>query len=264
MRITKTVFVAGLLIVAAVFTACEEDEIFDPPTVLTSAGGEIVLAEGVEEYTLEGTVLSDAGVAEIKLLEVTDDGNFQIGSTLTNFENPNQVSFTFTITGITDVMVVKVEATDIDMQTSYSDDITLVYTPIPETPLTEAEEATWQRVGGTAGTGLEEFGLAWTLNQKSVMAVIRKDTAEKFVQLAEEAWEEIETLEALTEAVEEADDMDDYRGVSAEQNDTYNDVLATVVNGQYFLILVKSATVTTGDAGTTVTITVDYKTADTE
>ncbi len=264
MKKTKLLLMAALLIVAAVFTACEDDEIFDPPTVLTSAGGEIVLAEGVEEYTIEGTVLSDAGVAEIKLLEVTDDGNFQIGTTLTNFENPNSVPYSFTITGITDVLVVKVEATDVEMQTSYSNEITLVYTPIPETPLTEAEEATWQRVGRTAGTGLGEFGLKWTLNEKSVMAVISKETAEKFVQLDEEAWEEIETLEALTEAVDDAEDMEDYRGVSAGQNATYNDVLATVVDGQYFLILVKSATVTTADAGTTITIEVEYKTAETE
>lgn len=222
------------------------------------------MPEGVEEYTLEGTVLSDAGVAEIRLLEVTDDGNFQIGNTLTNFENPNQVSFSFTITGITDVMVVKVEATDIDMQTSYSDEVTLVYTEIPDTPLTEAEETEWKRIAGSDGTGLDEFGLKWTLNEKSVMAVISKEAAEKFVQLEEEAWEEIETLEALTEAVEEAEDMDDYRGVSAEQNDTYNDVLATVVDDQYFLILIKSATVTTADAGTTITITVEYKTTETE
>ncbi len=264
MRITKSLFVAGLLLVTAMFTACEDDEIFDPPTVLTSAGGEIVLDEGVEEYTLEGTVLSDAGVAEIRLLEVTDDGNFQIGSTLTNFEDPNSVPYSFTITGITDVMVVKVEATDIDMQTSYSDEITLVYTPVPETQLTDAEQTEWKRVGGNDGTGLDEFGLKWTRNLKSVMAVIEKDGAGKFVQLAEEAWEEIETLEALIEEVEDAEDMEDYRGVSAEQDNTYNDVLATVVDGQYFLILVKSATVTTGDAGTTVTIDVEYKTADTE
>ncbi|TVR74532.1 MAG: hypothetical protein EA408_02135 [Marinilabiliales bacterium] len=266
MKKRNLLLMAALLITAAMFTACEDDEIFDPPTVLTSAGGEIVLAEGVEEYTVEGTVLSDAGVAEIKLLQVTDDGNFQIGNTLTNFENPNSVPYSFTITGITDVMVVKVEATDVEMQTSYSDEITLVYTPIPETHLTDAEEATWQRVGGAAGTGLEEFGLKWTSNVKSMnYAVIAKDEADKFVQLAADAWEEITTLEALEEAVEQADDMNDYREVNVtEAYSEYDDVLATKVGDEYFLILVKSATVDATEDPVIFTINIDYKTAETE
>jgi hypothetical protein len=260
----KFLSVASMILLAAFFTACEDDEVFDPPVVTLNQGPDVVLDEGVETFTLTGTVESAAGLSEVNLLEVTDDGNFILES-VTTFADPNTYSFDFMISGITDRITVAVEAIDTELQATNSMAVTIVYTPVPETPLTEAEEATWQRVGGQDGTGLGMFGLAWTSNVKSISAVIRKDDADKFVQLTEADWEEITTLEALTEKVEAADDMDDYRGVSAEQDDIYNHVLATVVGDQYFLILVKSATVTfSAETGTTISISVEYKTVEPE
>ena len=255
---------ASLILLAAFFTACEDDEVFDPPVITLNQGPEVVLAEGVEVFSLTGTVESDAGLSEVNLLEVTDDGNFILES-VTTFADPNTYSFDFMISGITEQMTVAVEAVDTELQATNSMSVTIVYTPVPETPLTEAEEATWQRIGGQPGTGLDMFGLAWTANAKSISAVIRKDDADKFVQLEAEDWEGITILEDLIEKVDDADDMQDYRGVSATTPGTYDDVLATVVGDQYFLILVKSATVTFSEAtGTTVTIYVEYKTVEPE
>lgn len=259
MKKFRSLFTAGFVLFAFVFTSCEDDEVFSPPLVLTTSGGEIVLAEGVGDYTLEGTVQSEAGVAEVRLLEVTDDGNFQIGDALTSFEDPGLVSYSFTITGITDTMVVRVEAIDIEFQASYSDDITFIYTPVEETPLSEAVDSTWERVGGSAGTGLEMFGLKWTDNLKTTKAVIEKDGAGKLVQLTGEHWDSIETLEVLAATVEESEGIDDYRGVSATQSDTYNEILATKVGDDYYLIRVIDATVSTGEVGTTISISIEYK-----
>jgi len=262
MKKFRSLFTAGLVLFAFVFTSCEDDEVSSPPLVLTTSGGEIVLAEGVGDYTLEGSVQSEAGVAEVRLLEVTDDGNFQIGGALTSFDDPGLVSFSFAITGITDTMVVRVEAIDVEFHASYSDDITFIYTPVEETPLTEAVAATWERVGGAAGTGLDMFGLKWTDNLKTVKAVIEKDGAGKLVQLTGEHWDTVETVEALAAAVGEFDGIDDYRGVSAMESDTYNDILATKVGDDYYLIRVIDAVVTSaGDGSTSVTINIEYKSA---
>ncbi len=251
-----------IVMAAVVFTSCEDDdEIFDPPTVLTSAGGTIILEEGVDEYTVNGTAQSSAPLMEIKLLEVTGDGEFQIGNSITEFADPLFHQFSFTITGIDSDITVKVRVTDTEYQDADTDPINIVYTPPSETPLTEASDTTWQRIAGADGTGLGDFGLAWTLNQKTTRAVISKDGAEKFVQLDEQAWDELETLEALMEEVEASEDMEDYRGVSAEAPATYNDVLATIYDGRYYLILVESATVESTDAGTLINISVQYKTS---
>lgn len=255
-------FAAALVTLAAIFTGCEDDEVFNPPTVLTEVGGEIVLDEGVTEFTLEGTVQSEPGLSEVRLLEILEDKYFQLES-VSSFDDPGFYSYSFTITGITDTISVVVEATDTEFQTSTSDPVTIIYTPIPETLLTEAKDTIWKRIAGDDGTGLEMFGLEWTDNLKTVMAVIKKNGADKFVQLEETDWEDITTLEDLAVAVETADDMVDYRGVSAEADDTYNDVLATQVGDQYFLILVESATVEYDQQiGTTVTINIFYKTAE--
>lgn len=255
---------AALIIVAAMFTGCDEDEpeIFDPPTVLTSAGGNINLEQGVDQYTIEGTAQSTAPLMDIRLLRITGDSEVQIGSSITDFANPVFHQFSFTITGIDQDMTVRVRVTDTEYQSATTDAINIFYTPPPaETPLSEPADTVWKRTAGAAATGLADFGLAWTSNIKTIKAVIRKDEAEKFVQLDESDWEEIETLEALMERVDEADDMADYRGVSATASGTYNHVLATVHNGQYYLILVESATVQSTDAGTVVNISVQYRTA---
>jgi hypothetical protein len=259
--------IAALIMAAGMLTGCDEDdpEIFDPPSVMTSAGGNIQLDPGVDEYTVNGTAQSSAPLMDIRLIEITDDGEFQIGNRITSFENPVFHQFSFPITGITRDMTVRVRVTDTQDQTAMTDPISIFYNPLPaETPLSEAADTVWRRTGSAAGTGLADFGLAWTSNVKTVKAVIRKDGAEKFVQLDAADWEEIETLEELMEKVDEAEDMTDYRGVSAMAPGSYNDVLATIHDGQYYLILVESATVQATDDGTVITISVKFKTAVTE
>jgi len=80
------------------------------------------------------------------------------------------------------------------------------------TPLSDAQDFTWQRVGGSAGTGLAQFGLAWTSNT-STSAVIKKD-ADKLVILSTADWTNITTKEDLMAAIDGGTDTDEYTGVT--------------------------------------------------
>jgi hypothetical protein len=125
------------------------------------------------------------------------------------------------------------------------------------TPLSSAQDFTWQRVGGANGTGLAEFGLSWTSNTSSV-AIIKKD-ADKFVELDASDWTGLTTVEGLIAAIDAAVDQADFRGISVTASNSYDVVLGTKKGSDYFLIHITNATVTSDASGTTVTITGDYK-----
>jgi hypothetical protein len=135
----------------------------------------------------------------------------------------------------------------------------VITTEAGTTDLGAAEAFVWQRVGAAAGTGLDGFGLKWTSNGKEVMAQIKKDMAEKFVQLDAAAWTTLVTVEDLAAAVEAGTDMAVFTGISAEASKTYDYVLATKYNGEYFLIHITDATVVVETAGTTITINGMFK-----
>lgn len=129
-----------------------------------------------------------------------------------------------------------------------------ITTEVPDTttPLGAAQSFTWERCGGT-GTGLDQFGLAWTANTASV-AIIKKD-ADKLVILSAAEWTSITTVEELMSAVTNGTGVDDYRGVSVTASGTYNDVLATRKGSEYYLLHVTSATVLVGQTcGTQITV----------
>ena len=126
------------------------------------------------------------------------------------------------------------------------------------TPLGSAQSFTWERVGGNDGTGLAQFGLEWTSNS-STSAIVKTDAATKMVDLGSAAWTSITTKERLSAAISDASGINEYTGVSAQQNDTYDDVLGVSHNGTSYLIHVTNGDVSSGAAGTTITITGEYK-----
>ena len=148
--------------------------------------------------------------------------------------------------------VFKFEVTDKDGEKS---SVSLTITAEPgTTALGDAEATYFERVAGAPGTGLDMFGLKWENNLKLINAVIEKDVATKFVELTSEAWA-FTTLEELVEAVDAADDMDDFRGVSADANGTYDYVLGVINGGEYFMIhITKAEVVVDPQIGTTIKI----------
>ena len=133
--------------------------------------------------------------------------------------------------------------------------------PVTTTPLTDEKDFEWKRVGAAAGTGLDKFGLSWTANGSvsgTVSAIIKSD-ANKLVELDEDDWNGVTTIEGLQELIDGKSDIGEYTGVSAEADATYDDFLGTEKDGDYFIINVRNGDVETGMAGTTITITGKYK-----
>lgn len=126
-------------------------------------------------------------------------------------------------------------------------------------PLDGPTSFQWQRVGGTPGTGLSQFGLQWNSNS-ATSAIITTGPQVKLVQLGSGTWSSIETKEDLADAVDNATAITSYTGISATApNQTYDDVIATRVNGEYYILRVESSTASSSAAGTTITANGNYK-----
>lgn len=125
--------------------------------------------------------------------------------------------------------------------------------------LSAAMAFTWQRDGGDPGTGLDQFGLAWE-NNTAANAIVKTDAADKMVILNSSDWTTITTVDDLMDAVDNGNGVADYRGVSVQQDASYDDVLGVKLNdGKYFLIHVTNGVVTTAGTGTTITVDGEYK-----
>lgn len=132
----------------------------------------------------------------------------------------------------------------------------------PAMPL-DVNPFTWTREGSYPGEGLEMFGLKWTRNLKETFAVIEPIDDEvilyKFADPS--VWNEVETdldLAALFSDGTQATVIKDYRGVSAWSSQRYNDLIATYVDGEYFLIHITRGIVE-GPRGTNISIEGEYK-----
>lgn len=103
-----------------------------------------------------------------------------------------------------------------------------------------AEVFAWNRHGSNPGTGnLAELGLAWNSNQKDVYAVITPIEGAELYEIPAEKWNEVTTATEKADLFSEdgvALPIRDYRGVSVYYSSTYDDVIATLYNGEYHLI----------------------------
>ena len=124
---------------------------------------------------------------------------------------------------------------------------------VNETPLSDAENFEWERVGGNPGTGLAAFGLKWTSNTAS-SAVVAIESGTTMVELSGDSWDTITTREELAAAIASGTQIDAYEGVSVTAPGLYDDVLAVSHNGVNYLLHITAADVQSGGEGTTVTI----------
>ena len=130
--------------------------------------------------------------------------------------------------------------------------------------LGNAQNFTWQRVGGTPATGLAEFGLQWIANVGSsgnYMARIIVADAERLVQLPAHSWTFITRREELAWAINyETTEISDFRVPFVRTgNLNFNYVLGVRVNGEYIMIHITQSNFVHSDAGSIVTITGQYK-----
>ncbi|MBL7104706.1 MAG: hypothetical protein ISS18_10275 [Bacteroidales bacterium] len=259
-----------MLIAGMVFTSCKKDD-DEPqdlkPSIAFKTSGDYISSDvtiNQGESILVGVLCSSNQNSGKKLT------NFKIYMIINNVTQPAMVdssgfsesvfeaNYTITFPDVLDGKLYA-EITDKDGQkNSLSFNVTVEE---DVTPLGVPEDLTWQRVGSAAATGLDMFGLEWTSNGKEVNAQITKAVggAEKFVLLIPDEWTSIETVEDLAAAVEAGEDMDVYEGISAETSSTYDEVLATKFNDEYFIIHLENATIEVNLSGTTITITGKYK-----
>lgn len=265
----KLVYLLGLFLVAGfMFTSCSDDNTDEPkelkPVISFKTGGtftssDVTINEG--ESIDVGVICTANSNSNAKLNNVkvyTIVNNVAQAAIIDSTINTSAFDANYTIT-FPDAFTGKLyaEVTDKDGQkNNVSFNITV---EVATNPLDAEADFTWQRVGGSDATGLAMFGLKWTSNGKPVYAEIKKDMAQKFIQLTPVQWTSITTKEDLAAAVEAGTDIVEYSGVSAEASGTYDDVLATKYNDEYFIIHVTNATVEVGGSGTTITITGKYK-----
>lgn len=156
-------------------------------------------------------------------------------------------------TGITNYTFTVIDKDGETTEVSY--DITV---EAATTALSNPQSFTWKRVGGNNATGLSQFGLEWSSNT-SQSAIVTTDAATKMVDLGSSAWTSITTQDDLGLAITNGTGIAQYTGVSVQQSATYDDVLGVSHNGTDYLIHVTNGDVTSGTAGTTITITGEYK-----
>lgn len=249
-----------------VFSGCSEDPADDLSPTLEFIGGgtyvdrDVTLLPG-EEFTVKLRATQNATSksklanfkGERKIVNTAvfvdstfSESEFNIVGPITAANIETVETFTFTITDK------KGEFTSLSFKvTTEAADTT--------TALAAPEAFEWERCGGTAGTGLAKFGLAWTSNGDGTSAIIKED-AGKLVVLTNTEWTSITTQEDLKAAVDNGTAVGEYTGVSAQATAAYDDVLATMNGSDYYLIHVTNGTVTTGAAcGTKIVITGEYR-----
>lgn len=124
----------------------------------------------------------------------------------------------------------------------------------------EVNDLSWVRVGGTPGTGLEQFGLEWKSNVKEVKAKIVPVEGAVLKSLEGVEFAAITTEVEKIVAFENATTIEKFHEVSCEATHDYNYVIATEYNENIYLINITKGTIEKDDIiGTTVTINGQWK-----
>ncbi|MBN1952251.1 MAG: hypothetical protein JW801_13710 [Bacteroidales bacterium] len=131
----------GAIVISLLFSACEGLTSSDAPTITLDNTDPIVLAVGVETTDIEGTIVAEAGLAEVKIYQ-TIDLSEQLIATINDFSTgvvttTDSINYTlaFTLTDVTEDVTITIEAVDneaqtatetIDVQASELDEFSLV------------------------------------------------------------------------------------------------------------------------------------------
>jgi len=266
MKKLKLVFILTMAL-GLVFTSCNKDDDTEPvnqsPNVNFKGGANYISADATvivgENFTIgiNASSNTDSGKDLVSVKYTVTSNNAIVLEFDSVFkENNYDVDYIFRMDTEGEA-VIKFEVTD---KVGEKASVSLNITAEPgTTPIGSPEVLYWERAAGADATGLDAYGLKWTKNLKVTHAVIEKDAATKLVQLSAADWASIATQEDLIALVDAADDMVDYRGISTTVGGTYDEVLATVYNGEYFLIHLTSCELSVDNNGTTVKISGESK-----
>lgn len=274
----RNLFTLGLMGVSLLFmTSCSDDDDDDPAPIRPSfsvvetntgnTGGEMVIAQG---ETLEFAWDARRGDNDLKTFEITTSGANSQTPIPTSYDGntfPYEIddaydeiyidTVAFTAAGV-NLGLTTYTFSVID-EAGRRRDVTFdVEVMSSTTELSQPIAFEWSRVGGNPGIGLDQFGLKWTSNS-ATSAIVTLNEATKLVQLQNSTWVDIDTVEDLANAIEDATAIDQYTGVSVEQSGTYNDVLGVRFDGDYYILNIQEAAVTSTSEGTSVVINGEYK-----
>jgi hypothetical protein len=251
------------LISVAFFASCTPE---GQPTISVLPGEEYVHDGDIinvnEEFNIGFTMSSsiETGSQLASFTLVIDDEPFEtvtLEGTEYTFERTLALNTVDTRDDI-DNVVITGTVTDV-LGKSASVTITLI---LDETQELILENFAWNRHGGAAATGnLAELGLAWNTNEKDVFAVITAVEGAELFEVPAEKWAQVTTQPEKVALFSEgggALPIRAYKGVSAFASNTYNDVIATRYNGEYYLSHVTEGIVSTFK-GTDVTIKGEWK-----
>ena len=241
------------LVSVAFFASCSPEgdptiSIYDTEDGYVKSGSNIIVGEEFKYgFDLASSVETDKELSSLVVSITLPDG-FEEKETL---EFPGEVTeYTFRrtytvkpsdknellgvvkITAIVTDVAGKTASVSMDLNLYQSDALTL-------------GSFSWQRKNGAPGTGLEEFGLKWTSNEKEIFAVIEPMEGATLYSIPAEKWSTV-TTQAQKEAlfVEGiAQVIKDYRGVSMASTQEYNDVIATLYKDTYYMFNIQKCTV---------------------
>jgi len=265
---------AALFAVSSVFVGCGKDDEPEPlpepkdaPTISFKFDGETINATGAtesvkigDEVVVEINYIADG---EIKEIELTI-GDADKETITTGFNSATTHKITRTLKDEFDAEKDIVITTKITDKQDFAKSATFTFTISVEENELEEDDFEWKRIGGAAGTGLADFGLGWTSNTASV-AIIVPLTGTDLYQFDSDVYDEVTTKEGLIQLFDEnvGTKLTDFRGVSVSASSSYDIVLGTKVKVgddeyEYYLLHITHGTVSTGEAGTTITITGKY------
>jgi len=253
---------------AVTFVGCNKDDDDKAnPTIIISTNEITVDLDNLTDFqAIEVSVNAAEELTSIKVAIQAAGAEIYVVEEVTTFDKgATGWTQTYTLADFPSITLIEplkdsdlmfcIEAKTKDTEAAKSVPITVVEPINPDTPLEGPKGFTWDRVAPKDGTGLAEFGLAWTSNTDSKI-VITPLTGTTLVQLEETDWT-ITTMEKLKELVDKGTPLSKWEVIPTKV--TFNHVIATkTADGKYFLINPTSMVVDTNDGGHR-TVTGEYK-----
>lgn len=256
MKKTILLFAAMALVTLGFFTSCDPAGTDDLPPVITitEPTADTIEVEIGSAVTFKVSLSSDNTLKSFQVLNDTDGVTFTNDSKTFSGTSDEVVEVTATVTNAVEAGK-KIVLTFVVNDEKGTSNVKKVI--VAKSSLSAAQAFEWKRVGGGASEGLAKFGLKWDSNTGT--SVVITNGATKFVKLPNDAWTTITTADQLKAAIDGAANITKWEEVSSQASKAYDFSLGTLFEGTYFLIHVTNGKVETAAAGTTITITGEYK-----
>ena len=124
----------------------------------------------------------------------------------------------------------------------------------------EVNDLSWVRVGGAAATGLDQFGLKWTSNYKDVCASIKPVDGAILAVVDGVAFDDVTTeLDKMDVFENYSTLVEEFHEISCSASSPIDYRLCTYYNDNYYPIHLTNTNVSVEAAGTTITISGQWK-----